>query len=646
MNATYRFGPFVYEGAAHRLSRDGSPVWLTPKQLELLAFFLRRAGEVVTKDALFEAVWPATRVSEDAITQAVSHLRESLGDNPGDPALIETVARRGYRFIAPVIRLATPQAREARGLSGAEARRPATPTPATARRLAVLDFANSANEADAAWLPAAIARSLTGGLRVLPGVCVVDRQHVAEAVASSGAAPESVARHVHADVVVVGSFQRSRSRIRLSGRLLDVQQTEALVEARVEGTIDELFTLLDQMVAVFAHGLGLRLPQDGSVRVGTRETRSLDAYREAADGWHLLEARDIETLQAAADAFGRAIAADSGYAVAHAGRADARLARFESTRADNQPDTGALDEAIQHAREATRLDDDLAEAHATLGVALAGRGSWQEAGTELRRAVVLEPGNWRHFVRLGHVEWGRGRLDAADRALALYRSCSRACFQRATVLVARGEREHAVQVLDEALAEVERQPASRVRVPGLEWLRGLVHLSRGHAVTATAAFERELALVDPRHPFGREYAMQAHLAYGLVLLTSRRAFDALTEFGAALALYPDHGASNLATASALVGLGDRARASRHLAAADEAIAVLEQHRPLEAEYVRAQRLSVTGNPDGALDVLQRLLREAPPGSTGWTIPIDPLLGGIRTRPAYAGLIDTLATRAE
>lgn len=643
MNATYRFGPYVYEGAAHRLLRDGSPVWLTPKQLELLAFFLRRAGEVVTKDALFEGVWPATRVSEDAISQAVSHLRESLGDSAEAPTLIETVARRGYRFMAPVIRLAAPQPRDAHVSDAPGTRKHVEAAPGIGQRLAVLDFVNSTSEPEGEWLPSAIARSLTAGLRAVAGFCVVDRQHVADAVAAFGPAPEAVASHVRADVVVVGTIQRSRTRIRLSGRLLDMRENEALVEARVEGTTEELFTLLDQMVVVFAHGLGVRLPT-GEGRSGTHETRSLEAYRAAADGWRHLETRDIRALPDAADAFGRALAADCAYAIAHAGLAHARLARFESTRADNQPDVDALEEAVAHAREATSLDDGLAETHAILGVALAGRDNALAAVAELDRAVALEPGNWRHHVRLGHVTWGARRMDAADRALALYPSCVRARFHQATVLVARRETERARHVLEEGLSG--KPVADRVPVPGLAWLLGLIHLSRGHGAAATAAFEQELAVVDPKHPFGREYAMHAHLGYGLVLLTSRRAFDALSEFGAALALYPDHGASNLATASALVGLGDRARASRHLAAADDAIAVLEQHRPWEAQYVRAQRLSVTGNPDGALEVLQRLLGDAPPGSTGWTIPIDPLLGGIRTRPGYSALLEALAARAE
>lgn len=643
MNPTYRFGSFVFDGTDDRLRRDGAVVGLTRKQLDVLRFLLSRAGEVVTKDALFEAVWPSARVTDNAIMQEISELRHALGDDPSAPALIETVARRGYRFIAPVIRLAAPPKRPqtARGEDDEPGRQQGN-----GERIAVLDFANPTGDPDLEWLSAALARTLTGGLRSLPGFRIVDRQHVAEAVTTSGTAPDAVARHVRADFAIVGSVQRSRTRLRLSGRLLAIASGEALVEARVEGTTDELFTLLDQMVVVFAHGLGMRPPGTGPSPIGTRETHNLDAYRAAAEGWQHLEARRLDAIPAAADAFSRALGFDCQYAMAHAGLAHAQLAWFEASRADNQPAVGTLDEAVQHARMATALDAGLAEAHATLGVALFGQGADGDAVEQVQQAIALEPGNWRHHVRLGHVSWGSTRLDAADRTLALHPACGRAHFQRATVLVARGHVAAAEQALTSALAQGSLPQVGHAPVPGLAWLLGLIHLAQGRSAAASAAFERELALVDPNRPFGREYAMQAHLGYGLVLLTSRRAFDALSELGAALALYPEHGASNLATAAALVGLGDRSRAASHLASADEVIPVLEQHRPLEAAMVRAQRQAVTGHPDAALERLQQLLREAPPGSAGWTIPIDPLLGSIRTRPGYAALLDALAARAE
>ncbi|MGH9312274.1 MAG: winged helix-turn-helix domain-containing protein, partial [Vicinamibacterales bacterium] len=98
----YRFGPFEIEAGAYRLMREGAAVPLSPKLVELLLHLVARPGNLVTKEALFAAVWPDVVVTDNALTQAVSDLRQALGDNAASPRFIQTVARRGYRFIAPV----------------------------------------------------------------------------------------------------------------------------------------------------------------------------------------------------------------------------------------------------------------------------------------------------------------------------------------------------------------------------------------------------------------------------------------------------------------------------------------------------------------------------------------------------------------
>ena len=100
--AAYRFGPFLVDRAGYRVLRGGEVVDLTPKLLDLLLHLVDRPGTLVTKDELLEALWPDANVTENALAQAMSELRQALGDNAGSPQFIKTVARRGYRFIAPV----------------------------------------------------------------------------------------------------------------------------------------------------------------------------------------------------------------------------------------------------------------------------------------------------------------------------------------------------------------------------------------------------------------------------------------------------------------------------------------------------------------------------------------------------------------
>jgi DNA-binding winged helix-turn-helix (wHTH) protein/Flp pilus assembly protein TadD len=96
----YSFGPFELDGGAYRLLRDGTPVPLSPKLVEVLIHLVSNQGALVTKDALFAAVWPDVVVTDNALTQAISDLRHALGDRASAPQFIQTVARRGYRFIA------------------------------------------------------------------------------------------------------------------------------------------------------------------------------------------------------------------------------------------------------------------------------------------------------------------------------------------------------------------------------------------------------------------------------------------------------------------------------------------------------------------------------------------------------------------
>ena len=102
MAGIYRFGPFSLDVASYRLMRDHAPVALSPKLIDLLLYLVARPSALATKDDLLKALWPDVIVTDNALTQAVSELRQALGDDPARPQYVQTVARRGYRFIAPV----------------------------------------------------------------------------------------------------------------------------------------------------------------------------------------------------------------------------------------------------------------------------------------------------------------------------------------------------------------------------------------------------------------------------------------------------------------------------------------------------------------------------------------------------------------
>src|SRR5262249_48473584 len=141
--------------------RGDTPLDLTSKLLDLLLYFIDHAGALVTKEQLLDALWPDANVTENALTQAVSDLRDALGDEPGAPQFIRTVARRGYRFIAAIetMQVDTSDQAVSRGRPPADARAHSVEDK---RTIAVLDFSNVSGDAESAWLTAGIAETVTG----------------------------------------------------------------------------------------------------------------------------------------------------------------------------------------------------------------------------------------------------------------------------------------------------------------------------------------------------------------------------------------------------------------------------------------------------------------------------------------------------
>ena len=634
----YRFGPFVVERVRYRVLRGSEPVELTPKLLDLLLHLLDHAGTLVTKEQLLDALWPDANVTDNALAQAISELRQALGDDASTPRFIKTVARRGYRFIAPVEPLAPPAA-EPRRQPAAGAGAVVDPA------IAVLDFTNVTGDADAAWLSAGIAETVTGDLRAIARYRVVDRGRVLEAARRTDGSLQEVGRDLDAQFVVTGSFQRSGDHIRITGRIVDVESGEARADAKVDGQLTAIFELQDSVVTQFSKQLGLLRASGG--QSGPRETPSLEAYRAYTEAWLHLETLDLRNIPQAVGGFQRAIAIDPRYALAFTGLASAEVAAYEATRSDNAPAAALLEEAIAHARRAVALDDTLAEAHATLGFALVSGWQTREAVVVARRAAALEPGNWRHHFRLGHASWGDERLRAAERTLALYPDFAFAHFQIAMVHVARGRLREAETVLRQGAAVQDRQVARGDRYPalGLHWLLAMVRLAEGDIAEALLELDREEQRADPHRLYGREYAMSARCSRGACLLRASRHVEAIQSFERALELYPDHGPSQIGLATALRASGASDRAASVAQRVPAILKTLTRTRPIEAALVESQLRVFHGTFDPACAGLCTSLESAPPGFAAWTIPIEPLLHELAGTEGFPAVLDRLADRA-
>src|SRR3954470_13481420 len=266
MVASYRFGPFTVDASSYRLLRGTDVIPLSPKIIDLLLYLVARQSALVGKDELFSALWPDVAVTDNALTQAVSELRQALGDDPSKPTYIQTVARRGYRFIAVVEPLMPSQPSTAPVHHAiADSAPPA---------IAVLDFTNVSTDREFAWLSSGIAETVTNDLRAGGTLRIIDRIRVVEAVRRVGTDLSVLRSDLQLNLAVVGSFQRSGDRLRITARVVDAATGEALADAKADGPLEHVFELQDRLVAQFGETVGRASP-----RRAFRETSSLEAYR-------------------------------------------------------------------------------------------------------------------------------------------------------------------------------------------------------------------------------------------------------------------------------------------------------------------------------------------------------------------------------
>ena len=369
----------------------------------------------------------------------------------------------------------------------------------------------------------------------------------------------------------------------------------------------------------------------------------LAPYRVFLEGRAALETLECDAVLKARAAFEDVVAGAADYAPGHVGLANAHALAFEATRGDDAPDIAALQAALTHAREACRLDAASGEAWATLAFVLS-RMNHAEAGAAGRRAIALEPDNWRHHVRLAYATWGEARLRAARETTRLLPGLALAHWLAATVHVAR-------QALDEALRELaagtaaqdRQQDGSRFGSVGLHLLLGLVALARGDESAAEDELARELSFEPTGHIYARQACANSWSAIGAIRLRQSRTADAAAAFERTLERLPSHPV----TLAAMSVVADSSRRRSIRTRLDQRLAMLEAHGAgVEAAMARAVSDVLADRHAEAARRIQAALQAAPAGtSAAWTLPVEPLLRVAEHPAEWAQVFATLRDRA-
>ncbi len=321
---TYTFDRFRLQTARHELCRDGRPVALEPKAFAVLAQLLAHEGELLTHDALLDAVWGHRHVTPGVLTRSIAQLRRALGDDSEHPRYIQTAHALGYRFIAPVRRA------DGEGAVGEPAVPTLVPVPTPAAMdldaaaitrvapvpLAVLPFANMGGDPEQDYFSDGISEDIITELSRWHMLAVRSR---AASFRYRGVAVDvqEVARELDVRFIVEGSVRRMGDRVRITAQLIDAEAGNHVWAEKYDRALSELFAVQDEVVRTIVGTLVGRVQARDAARARRKPPSSLAAYECVLKGNGLPWA-EPEGFAEATRLFEQAIALDPGYGLAHA----------------------------------------------------------------------------------------------------------------------------------------------------------------------------------------------------------------------------------------------------------------------------------------------------------------------------------------
>jgi DNA-binding winged helix-turn-helix (wHTH) protein/TolB-like protein/tetratricopeptide (TPR) repeat protein len=407
----YQFGSFRLDPAERLLFCDEQVVPLTPKAFDMLVFLVERSGHLLEKGELMRALWPGSFVEEGNLCVTVSLLRKVLGDDRGHQKYIETVSKRGYRFVANVNQIeemasssepaVENQTDNPQTVEGRDSRRPwrisktklawraltvsgifcitllsvahvirvrggsvaRSEKRAPFKSLAVLPFQIIGQNIKDEYVGIAMADALITKLGAM-GQFITRPTSAVQKYVTTPADSRSAGLEQAVDAVLEGRMQREGDNVRLTVQLIRVQDGLQLWADSFDEKFTDVFALEDGFSDRVVRSIRLRLTGEETGQVTKISTRSNDAYQAYIRGRYFWNKRTEKALIKGLQYFREAVRLDPKFAEAHAGVADSyALLGLYGLLPPNQ----AFPPAEDAAKKALNIDHDLAEAHATLG---------------------------------------------------------------------------------------------------------------------------------------------------------------------------------------------------------------------------------------------------------------------------------------
>lgn len=457
-----RFGAFEADLRSGELRKHGLKIKLQDQPFHILALLLEHPGEVVTREELRQKLWLAdTFVDFDVgLNTAIKRLRDALGDTAESPRYVETLPRRGYRFIAQVdgLAAATPPSSPAQIPTDRHTRRAvsalvdavveahharkrwrvgAVVAGATALALAVVLFgvrglrerlrgkAEAPKIQSIAVLPL---ENLTGDpaqdyfadgmtdvlitdLAQISALRVISRTSMTHYKGTKKTLPE-IARELNVDAVVEGTAVRSGERVRISAQLIHAATDRHLWARNYERDLRDVLALQDEVARDITNQVQIKLSPQGQVKLASThpvDPEALEAYLRGRYEWNKWTE---EGLKKSIPYFEQAIQKGPNYAQAWAGLSDAYL--LLGLDLHFWPPQVALPKAKAAALKALELDETLSDAHVSLeGIMMHLEWSWSAAEKESQRAIALNPNNATAHQWYGFYLIAMGRFDEA-----------------------------------------------------------------------------------------------------------------------------------------------------------------------------------------------------------------------------------------